>query len=61
MKCPHCKNSIHIEFYYADLKYDKEYQWYVKHANCPACENKIIFLSIDYHPPTLLCIPNQKQ
>lgn len=44
MKCPHCKNSIHIEFYYVDLSCDKEYKWYVKYAKCPACENKIIFL-----------------
>ncbi|AXX85719.1 DUF4145 domain-containing protein [Aliarcobacter skirrowii] len=44
MKCPHCKNYIHINFQNEELGVDNKYYWYVRYENCPSCKKKIIFL-----------------
>lgn len=44
MKCPHCKNFIHIDFNSTNLSVDCEYYWYAKYENCPSCQKKIIFI-----------------
>ena len=38
MKCPHCKNYIHVKFEFKNLGYDSEYNWYTKYALCPSCQ-----------------------
>lgn len=47
MKCPHCKNFIHIKFEFSDLGYDSKYRWYTKYALCPSCKKMIILLEYD--------------
>lgn len=47
MKCPHCKNFIHVKFEFKNLGYDSEYNWYTKHALCPSCQKMII--SLEYN------------
>ncbi len=47
MKCPHCKNYIHIEYDYASLGYEGKFHWYAHHSNCPCCNKKIIFIKTD--------------
>ncbi|MFV7790686.1 DUF4145 domain-containing protein [Aliarcobacter lanthieri] len=45
MKCPHCKNYIHIEYYYASIGHESNFKWYANYANCPCCNKKIITLA----------------
>lgn len=44
MKCPHCKNSIHITLREVILSSDSKYKWFVNYEECPSCKNNIIFM-----------------
>lgn len=45
MKCPHCKNFIHLNFDFKNLGSDSEYTWYAENGLCPSCKKMIIFLA----------------
>lgn len=55
MKCPHCKNHIHINFLYNSLGFENKHEWYVNYGDCPSCEKKII--TLEYKKNNFLVYP----